>query len=50
MTRRAEAVAVRDRLATRLPLEYNDEAWNTLVDYVMVIDEAQHMLCFKDGL
>ncbi|WP_051176735.1 recombinase zinc beta ribbon domain-containing protein [Propionimicrobium lymphophilum] len=35
-TRRVQAVAIHDYLATRPPLEYSAEAWNVLVRYLKV--------------
>lgn len=34
--RRAQAHLIRDYLASRPPLEYSDEAWNTLVDHATI--------------
>lgn len=47
-TRRAQAAAVRDYLATRPPLEYSDEAWNTLIKQVVVDAEGSISINFKD--
>ncbi|MCQ9344235.1 hypothetical protein [Corynebacterium kozikiae] len=35
---RAQAIKVRDYLATQPPLEYSDQAWNTLVDHARVMN------------
>ena len=35
-TRQTQAKAIHDYLATQPPLEYSDQAWNTLVDYVLI--------------
>ncbi|WP_426716926.1 hypothetical protein ACEN19_04665 [Corynebacterium auriscanis] len=34
--RRAQAIQVRDYLATQPPLEYSDQAWNILIAYANV--------------
>lgn len=38
-TRRAQAAAARDYLATQPPLEYSDVGWNVLVSHVAVTSE-----------
>ena len=49
-TRQTQAKEIHDYLATQPPLEYSDQTWNTLVDYVTVIDEVLYTFHFKDGL
>ena len=47
--RRAQAIEVRDYLATQPPLEYSDQAWNTLVDHTTVNHDGAIKLTLKDG-
>lgn len=46
-TRRAQAVAARDFLATQPPLEYSDQAWNVLVYFMVVVDRSKQDVYFK---
>lgn len=48
--RRAQAIEVRDYLATQPPLEYSDQAWNTLVDHVEVVSDGLITIHFKDHM
>ncbi|MDD7541913.1 MAG: hypothetical protein SPK50_09695 [Mobiluncus porci] len=45
--RRAQAIEVRDYLATQPPLEYSDQAWNTLVDHATITDDGTIEIQFK---
>ncbi len=47
--RRAQAVEVRDFLTTQPPLEYSDQAWNTLVDHAEVDTDGTLRIGFKDA-
>lgn len=47
--RRAQAIEVRDFLATQSPLEYSDQAWNTLVDHAEVDTDGTLRIGFKDA-
>ena len=48
--RRTQAIEVRDYLATQPPLEYSDQAWNTLVDHVEVVSDGLITIHFKDHM
>lgn len=48
-TRRAQAAAARDYLATQPPFEYSDQAWNTLVDHAEVDTDGTLRIGFKDA-
>ena len=48
ITRRAQAVAIHDYLATRPPLEYSDEAWNILIKQVVLDADGSISISFKD--
>lgn len=45
--RRAQAIKVRDNLAAQPPLEYSDQAWNTLIDYATVTADGKIDLHFE---
>lgn len=45
--RRAQAIKVRDYLATQPPLAYSDQAWNTLVDHATVTADGTIDIQFK---
>lgn len=45
--RRAQAIKVRDYLATQPPLAYSDQAWNTLVDHATVTADGAIEVRFK---
>lgn len=45
--RRAQAIEVRDYLATQPPLKYSDQAWNTLVDHAAVSEDGAIDIQFK---
>lgn len=45
--RRAQAIKVRDYLATQPPLAYSDQAWNTLVDHATVTADGTIEIHFK---
>ncbi|NON70284.1 recombinase family protein [Corynebacterium silvaticum] len=45
--RRAQAIEIRDFLATQPPLEYSDQAWNTLVDYATITANGAIEIHFK---
>lgn len=47
--RRAQAIEVRDYLATQPPLEYSDHAWNALVDHATITADGTIKLTLKDG-
>lgn len=46
--RRAQAIKVRDYLATQPPLEYSDDAWNLLVDHATVDEDGAIGVVFTD--
>ncbi|WP_270773197.1 zinc ribbon domain-containing protein [Pauljensenia sp. OF14-1SRA] len=46
-TRRAQAKATRDYLATQPPLEYSDQAWNTLVQKALVNSGCDIEVCLN---
>ena len=46
--RRAQAIEVCDFLATQPPLEYSDQAWNTLVDHAIINANGAISVIFKD--
>lgn len=48
-TRRAQAKATRDYLATQPPLEYSDQAWNILVDHATVLNDGSIDVHLKIG-
>jgi hypothetical protein len=48
--RRAQAIKVRDYLATQPPLAYSDQAWNTLVDYATVTSDGVITILLKDEI
>ncbi|MGJ9482087.1 recombinase family protein [Actinotignum sp. GS-2025e] len=45
--RRAQAIEICDYLATQPPLEYSDQAWNTLVDHATVTTDGAIKIQFK---
>ncbi|CAB0674259.1 recombinase family protein [Corynebacterium diphtheriae] len=45
--RRAQAIKVRDYLASQPPLTYSDQAWNTLVDHATVTADGAIEVRFK---
>lgn len=47
--RRAQAIEVRDYLATQPPLDYSDDAWNLLVDHATITADGTIKLTLKDG-
>lgn len=47
--RRAQAIEVCDFLATQPPLEYSDQAWNTLVDHAEVDTDGTLRIGLKDA-
>ena len=47
--RRAQAIKVHDYLATQPPLEYSDQAWNTLVDHATVRNDGSIDVHLKTG-
>ncbi|WP_277035049.1 hypothetical protein [Propionimicrobium lymphophilum] len=47
--RRAQAIEVCDFPATQPPLEYSDQAWNTLVDNAEVDTDGTLRIGFKDA-
>ena len=48
ITRQAQAKEIHDYLATQPPLEYSDQAWNTLVKYATINSDGNIYICFKD--
>ena len=48
--RRAQAIEIRDYLATQPPLEYSDQAWNTLVDHAAITAGGAIDIQFKDSI
>ena len=48
--RRAQAIKVHDYLATQPPLEYSDQAWNTLVDHATITSDGTINIQFKDSI
>ncbi|MFS0018626.1 recombinase family protein [Corynebacterium striatum] len=48
--RRAQAIEVRDYLATQSPLAYSDQAWNTLVDHATVTADGVITILMKDEI
>ncbi|WZJ55873.1 recombinase zinc beta ribbon domain-containing protein [Trueperella pyogenes] len=48
--RRAQAIKVRDYLATQPPLAYSDQAWNTLVDHATVTADGVITILLKDEI
>lgn len=47
-TRQTQAKAIHDYLATQPPLEYSDQAWNTLVKQATVNTDGTINIIFKD--
>ena len=46
--RRTQAAAIHDYLVTRPPLEFSDEAWNTLIKQAIVEADGSIKITFKD--
>lgn len=48
--RRSQAIKVRDYLASQPPLEYSDQAWNTLVEHATVCPDGSITILLKDEI